>query len=1692
MNSFVNIQVQVLAAQAQAQLAQISSRLDGMERSLGKAGRAGGLFSSSLGGGHLDAFGSKVQWAGRQLEYNFTLPIVAAGAAAAKMALDNEAAMTRVSKVYGDATHDAAFYSAEISALKRNFETLSNAYGVNQAEVLNVAASWAAAGASGVALAKSVDLTMQTMILGEMSAAEATQALISIQAQYGFGVSELTKTIATLNMVENQTGISLQGLVQGFERSAGVARATGVDVRHLAAMLSSLVPATGSAAQAGNALKTIFSRLISPTKETTEVLGLMGINIADMSWKSATMTDRLITMAHKFKDLSSSQQGVVSSVAASRWQVNKFEVLMRDLINTNGYYQRALQATSKETDVFNQMNKELQAVLTSNPRRLQIIWTMLQNAATDIIQPMIPLILWLAQGIQTLVTSFSELPRPIQLSILGLLALMATLGPLVRIFGAGVLLFATVAKGFALMALPINLVAGALGALLKFPVMLFLNSMGFLARGGVVAMYALVGGIGRAMAGLQVALLTGAAIAGRIWASGMGLLATITGGGMAAIGVLYRRGLMYIQTVILAGSAALGVAWRAGLAAILAVQRAWAVVMAISWTQVMAVLGTVVSGGFAAIAGLFSRFLVVMRAFSGAAVAALTGPWGIAIATVIFIVVAFWSDLKKLWSALVRGTVNAFNSLPRGIAGAMQAVVNVVASAVMAVYRLFSYLNPWAHHSPSLVENVTTGMDEVGRQFNRAKGFTSVFQSAYKDLQRFGKALALLKSKSDASDYADMRKNIKAVDPGALASYDRLVKLLPRLKSILASLKPALDAQAAIVATWKTKLDAANASLDKQQAKLAKLQKVADKYQDALNAAQQKLDSYVNAPIKGMKAMSDAIFDNEMQQKKLRLELMKMEEAVGPMDKLQSRIEAINGQIEMLSGKQAELRNAGAGSEILSVYDDQIKALEGQQQAINDQMKPMKDLENAIDQLGKKGEMLDLENSLKFDPLKKQIDDVANSMKELPFDEIIAGVTKNKAEVDRLTEAYNKAKAAVNKQQAVVDIYLAQRDAVQARYDAENAALQKLQDQYYKYESQIRDIESALKDAGSAADTLARAGKKAGGGAGGGGGGGMTPGAENFKAGAGGNFPDPGGFADIGREGGLGDQSKLIDDFTKEMADKTKNMFGMFNFLDPVKKAWNTAVTWLKTNLGPAFSSIGDSMKEAFGGMNLFEGGGKWLDTIKDVGKTIGNVFKTIWDLIGPDVVEFAKQAWAGLQDAFKDIQPEIAKFRDLVGPIGELLNTIWTIAKPGLLALLALIGAIVKGLIKGFAGAIGPVIRGIGDLVAGVIKVIRGVIEFVVGVFTGDWSRAWQGIVTIFSGIWQAIAGLVKNATGAVWGLLKGFVTGFIGFFTGLYDTLVGHSIVPDMIKAIVMWIASLPGKAFSALSSFAGKMVDRAKETMNKFKARMLDGWSVVYTWLKSLPQKASDGISTIVSKIGDRGKQAMDKLRTMATGAWTAVNTYFKGRPAAAASAINGIVSALGNKGRDAMNSMRTGVTDRWDSLKGWLNGIGGRVKSAVGSISLSGIGRSIFNSLFDGMKQAWESSKGWLSSRAQAIKDLKGPIEKDRKLLIPEGGAIIDGLGVGMRKDWSGVEGWLSGVSRDIQDVMAASRALDNAVRYQTMGSVMNSNRAAGLNNSNSNGGGTVINFYGDLEFPNVTDGGDAEELLANLEAIVKGR
>ena len=1757
MNSYITIQVRVAARQAQAALAGVGGSVREVEVASGRAGSALGGLANNLKPNALQSFGNRLQWTGRALMRNFTYPLAIAGGAALKFELDNEKAMVGVTKVYGDGSRKfQQLTRTEIPALGRAFEALSNEFAVNRKEVIGIGAEWAQAGASGIALAKSTKLTLETMILGEMNATGATQALIAIQAQYGQSVDQLSKTIDVLNMVENQTGITMEGLVQGFARAAGTARSAGVDVRHLAAFLAALTPAAGTAANAGNALKTIFSRLMAPTKDAADVMQLMGIHVKSLTWQSMNGTQRLEEMARKFHGLSDAQRLVVSSTIASRYQINRFDVLMRDVYSKTGYYARALGSTASAAANFRQRQYELNQVLTSNPQRLKQIWTILQNALADVIQPLIPAIVYLSQEVVKMVTWFTHLDPSVQKLIGTLALLIALLGPVAMYIGAvgnllgtirmlsglaGKAIFALVKDLWALVSVPLEGLATGIGAV-----------MGFIMKLGV----GVVGAMEGVFSGLFTFLFGGfrmlVPVVTSVISALMGRVAAISG-----FFAVLRTQFQVLFSFLELGFINLPKFLELGFRSIFAFLGRFFIIFAGAFTRLPPIIGGIFARIGPAIGAVVARIGPMLVDF-------FTGPIGWIITAVVALIAIFHRQIASAWNSVVesfrnngRGVVSAFapiarffatiidfiqrqfDRLPQGVQNAFAAVVRVVAWAAKEVYKLFSYFNPFAHHSPSLVENTQKGMKVVqGHHAATADSASGLYKQTAFDISTFNQATGNLNTPQ--KQFADQRSAVKAVDPKALASFDRLISDLTRLNALLARQKAAVDAQQAVVDVWAAKLQKANDYLDAQQKKLEGLQKHLDAVQSAMDAHQQALDNYANAPIKGMKEMNDKIFANEIAAKKLQLAMLKWQDANGSIDTLQSKLSGLAGEIDKLKGEQSNLRAAGAGSDVLASYDQQIAALQQQQAGINSSISAYQDMSKQLDQLNQQGQELQLTADIKFDPLTKQIQDLANAQKELPYDQIIQGIKDQQAAMSKLQPKLDAANAAVDKQQKVVDAATAARDRIQARYDRESKKLEALQAQYQKTQDAISAVTDALNQMGNAAQQAQSKSKKAGAS--------LTGAAGNFQTAGMGNFPDVGGLGKIGREGGLGDQSKLIDQFTKNESQKLGQMFSKFDLFAPIRKYWGKFVGWWDSTVVPLFHAVG----KLVGGINLGGFGDKAGKVIHSLSGPFGWIerqVKLLAKLFGPDV----KRALHGLVDGFKDlwkqVAPQVKAFGQLISPLWQLIKSLWVIAKPILLVFAAFFVGRLKMITVVISSVIRPAFHLLATVISGTLQVVRGVVGFIIHflnlvidsvkllfyIFTGQWGKAFSVLKTIITrdlgglikdiwnmidGLWRIIEGIFSSAVQAVWGIIKGFVEGIIGFFTWLWDELVGHSIIPDMINAIISWFESLPGKVLNGLASLGSDLIKLASKAMHMLWDGFKNVWSAVWNWIKGLPGKIWDGLVALHDLLHNLAHNAFTALWNAAKGVWNSVWGWIKGLPQSAWNALSNIVDKLGSLGHDAISTLWDKAKSIWTSVSGWFSGLPGKIAGFFSNIGSKMAHK--FAGMFDGVKDAFKTALNWVIDEWDKmhfkiggwkvgpvtlptitvglphIPELARGGKTSGPALVGEGRAafpeyviptdpafrsramsLLLALAHDLGTDAALLAG-LTGGSLKSVPALASGGVIGQARTRATPAPT--SLRSATYNEHNE------YHFHGNLEFPNITSGDDAEEFLSNLESL----
>ena len=61
------------------------------------------------------------------------------------------------------------------------------------------------------------------------------------------------------------------------------------------------------------------------------------------------------------------------------------------------------------------------------------------------------------------------------------------------------------------------------------------------------------------------------------------------------------------------------------------------------------------------------------------------------------------------------------------------------------------------------------------------------------------------------------------------------------------------------------------------------------------------------------------------------------------------------------------------------------------------------------------------------------------------------------------------------------------------------------------------------------------------------------------------------------------------------------------------------------------------------------------------------------------------------------------------------------------------------------FANVLGTALQSIANIVSSVMQVFQGLIDFITGVFTGNWSQAWEGIKSIFSGVFSGLGEIFK-----------------------------------------------------------------------------------------------------------------------------------------------------------------------------------------------------------------------------------------------------------------------------------------------------------------------------------------------------------
>jgi len=308
----------------------------------------------------------------------------------------------------------------------------------------------------------------------------------------------------------------------------------------------------------------------------------------------------------------------------------------------------------------------------------------------------------------------------------------------------------------------------------------------------------------------------------------------------------------------------------------------------------------------------------------------------------------------------------------------------------------------------------------------------------------------------------------------------------------------------------------------------------------------------------------------------------------------------------------------------------------------------------------------------------------------------------------------------------------------------------------------------------------------------------------------------------------------IIDIITADdtITEKLANLFAVIN--EPINTENPTTIQSLSLALGNLFTNVSENEEGATTFTSFLEDLGVSAETantitekITGLGEAISGFFDSITDVGG----EILEGVFGNLQETIGEEIPEIqAALQGLEQPLDKL-KEIFGNLKPAIEGVGAVLGGIlaagiglavglVTGLISAASGIVDTWTALLGTLTGvanGIVMILGGVTEWVKAVWSGDLlaineagKMVKEGVIEVFTQLVTGVISILANFASSVWQFLEGFVNGFIGFFEVLYDVLVGNSIVPDMVDAIIGFIADMGIAVLDLVSNTVTGIID------------------------------------------------------------------------------------------------------------------------------------------------------------------------------------------------------------------------------------------------------------------------------------------
>lgn len=466
------------------------------------------------------------------------------------------------------------------------------------------------------------------------------------------------------------------------------------------------------------------------------------------------------------------------------------------------------------------------------------------------------------------------------------------------------------------------------------------------------------------------------------------------------------------------------------------------------------------------------------------------------------------------------------------------------------------------------------------------------------------------------------------------------------------------------------------------------------------------------------------------------------------------------------------------------------------------------------------------------------------------------------------------------------------------------------------------------------------------------------------------------------------------------------------------KQAWNGTTEW--------FSDLWSGIKDI---------SDKAWTTIQNAPETAANFVQEKWSELTSfftnlwsDITQSASEAWENLKQSTLDIVAGMVsninnQWNNLKNTASSVWKAITDHVKSSLDFILKYIGPFVSNFSKVFSNiidAVKSIFTEVKNIILNAFEIIKALIAapllFIIDLITGDFQQMkddldmiWATLVESVQKIWLSIKNIftvyistIVNSALLLW---DGFKQSVINIWTEVsyQATMIWNNIkyffanlwIDIKYSAIQMWI----DLKYSIIYTWI--------ET--KYKA--IEIWDNLKQWFI---QTVDNIVQTLVNSWTFLKQGTIDLFNDTIQGAkntWSSFKTWIGNL---ITETIDNAINSWENLKQgtiDIFNGLVSGAQQAWDDLVKNVRRLIDDVRSCfdqLREINLWEAGKAIMDSFLEGLQNAWKAVQDFVGGIGDWIRDHKGPIRVDRKLLIPAGNAIMEGLNNGLNNGFSTVQ------------------------------------------------------------------------------------